>query len=167
MAEQDGRLVYQQLADGIIPAATAVLIETTPKRAATFTLTSVSGGSAVSTNLLHGSDNGGWTTVEGDNLYYKLSYGPSGTSLANRFGWFWGEANGGAFNIGGQHKAWLALPKAAQAKSYIIIGNETGIDECVTSPSVNSKYVDMLGRTFDHVNRRGIYLQNGKKIVVY
>lgn len=167
VAEQDGRLVYQQLADGIIPAATAVLIETTPKRAATFTLTSVSGGSAVSTNLLHGSDNGGWTTVEGDNLYYKLSYGPSGTSLANRFGWFWGEANGGAFNIGGQHKAWLALPKAAQAKSYIIIGNETGIDECVTSPSVNSKYVDMLGRTFDHVNRRGIYLQNGKKIVVY
>ena len=52
-------------------------------------------------------------------------------------------------------------------RDLAVIDEETGIDECVSSPSVNDKYVDMLGRTLDRVSRRGIYLQNGKKIVVY
>ncbi|MBQ9357821.1 MAG: chitobiase/beta-hexosaminidase C-terminal domain-containing protein [Prevotella sp.] len=170
VGQQDGRLVYQQLSDGIIPAATAVLIEATPRRAATFTLTSttaadVPGGSPSGTNLLHGSDNGGWTTVDGDNYYYKLSYGPTGTSLAQRFGWFWGEAAGGAFSISGQHKGWLAVPKSAGARAYLITGEETGIDEFVNS-AADAMYHDMLGRSLDHISRPGIYLQNGHKIVI-
>ena len=170
VGQQDGRLVYQQLSDGIIPAATAVLIEATPRRAATFTLTSttaadVPGGSPSGPNLLHGSDNGGWTTVDGDNYYYKLSYGPTGTSLAQRFGWFWGEAAGGAFSISGQHKGWLAVPKSAGARAYLITGEETGIDEFVNS-AADAMYHDMLGRSLDHISRPGIYLQNGHKIVI-
>lgn len=174
VAQQDGRLVYQQLTDGIIPPSTAVLIEATPHRAATFTLTSTSaaGGSATSTNLLHGSDGGGWTTVDGDNLYYKLCYGPSGTSLAQRFGWFWGEANGGAFSISSQHKGWLALPKAAGARAYLITGEETGIDDLRIYDLQFDAIYDLQGRPVVNsksANREltpGIYLQNGHKIVI-
>lgn len=176
---QNGRLVYQPITSGIIPQGTAVLIEATPRQAATFTLTSTTavGVPAVGTNLLHGSDDDVWTTANGDNLFYKLCYGPSGTSLAQSFGWFWGEASGGAFIIGGRHKGWLAVPRAIGARAYLISGQGTGIEEKLDRESSKDKYYDLQGRIVRRSStseaaepsatfKKGIYLHNGHKIVV-
>ena len=163
-----GRLTYQPLTDNIIPRATAVLIEATPKQAATYTLTSTADDNAtpVSVNLLYGRDDSGWTVVEGDNLYYKLSYGPSGTVLAQRFGWFWGDPNGGPFITGGQHKGWLALPRAANARAFLITGEDTDIDSPSLATPQSTPIYDLQGRSLDGVRQPGIYIRGDRKILV-
>lgn len=163
-----GRLTYQPLTDNIIPRATAVLIEATPKQAATYTLTSTADDNAtpVSVNLLYGRDDSGWTVVEGDNLYYKLSYGPSGTVLAQRFGWFWGDPNGGPFITGGQHKGWLALPRAANARAFLITGEATDIDSPSLATPQSTPIYDLQGRSLDGVRQPGIYILGDRKILV-
>lgn len=160
-----GRLNYQTLSGDIVPKATAVLIEASQKKAATYTLTSTAAdGSPVSTNLLHGSDVATTTTAAGNNRYYKLSYGPSGTSQADSFGWFWGAQDGGAFNIDG-HRAWLAIPKGSGARGYLIDGSETAVEDVIVHPN-DLPFTDLQGRRMNKPTQPGIYLQNGKKIVV-
>ena len=42
----------------------------------------------------------------------------------------------------------------------------TGIEQIVNRKSVNSKYHDLLGRPVTEPQRKGIYIQNGKKVVI-
>lgn len=164
---RDGRLTYQTLNGGIIPKGTAVLIEAADKRAATYTLTSVADGSPVGTNLLHGSDQATYTNTEGSNLYYKLAYGPSGTSLEQAFGWFWGAQQGAPFRIEG-HRAWLAVPSSAAARCYLMTDEATGLNP-VTSPAHegNDSYYSIDGcRHQGTPTRPGVYFHNGRKMVV-
>ena len=161
-----GRLSYQALSGSIVPKGTAVLIEASQKKAATYTLTSTSdAASYTGDNYLHGSDNATTTSADGSNLYYKLAYGPSGTSLAQSFGWFWGAQNGLPFSIEG-HRAWLAVPKAAGARAYFISGEEAGVEEIENIQSENRKYTDLQGRSIEKPTQPGIYFVNGRKIVV-
>ena len=163
------RLTYQPLSGGIIPKATAVLIEATQQEAATYTLTATtaSDGSPVGTNLLHGSDDA-TTTSDGssssNSLYYKLAYGPSNTSLATSFGWFWGAQQGAPFLIEA-HRAWLAVPKSAGARAYLIDGEATGIDAAPTTVDGDQLY-DLQGRRIDRLTAPGVYLLNRRKVVV-
>ena len=164
-----GRLSYQGISGSIVPKNTAVLIEASKKQAATYTLTSTAAdGSAVGTNLLHGSDNATTTAAAGDNLYYKLSYGAAGSAQANSFGWYWGAQNGTPFQIEA-HRAWLAIPKGSGARAYLIDGSETDINALLTDDgqyTMNDVY-DLQGRRIQRSTLKpGIYLKNGKKIVV-
>ena len=163
------RLTYQPLSGSIVPKGTAVLIEATQKEAATYTLTATtaSDGSPVGTNLLHGSDDA-TTTSDGssssNSLYYKLAYGPSNTSLATSFGWFWGAQQGAPFLIEA-HRAWLAVPKSAGARAYLIDGEATGIDAAPTTVDGDQLY-DLQGRRIDRLTAPGVYLLNRRKVVV-
>ena len=160
-----GRLSYQALSGNIVPKGTAVLIEASQKKAATYTLTSTTDAASYSgDNLLHGSDVA-TTTANGNNLFYKLAYGPSGTSLAKSFGWFWGAQQGAAFSIDA-HRAWLAVPKAVGTPAYIISGGETGIEEIEYDSSNNRQYTDLQGRRIEKPTHPGIYIVNGRKVVV-
>ena len=162
-----GRLSYSTLTGGIIPKGTAVLIEASEKKAATYTLTSTNNAAAYSEeNLLHGSDVATTTAAEGQNLFYKLAYGPSGTSLTQSFGWFWGAQQGAAFPIDG-HRAWLAIPQGAATRAFLIDGEATDAIEYITMPSQHTEQVvDLQGRPIDKPTQPGIYFQNGRKIVI-
>lgn len=165
-----GRLNYQQLSGSIIPQATAVLIEAQQKQAATYTLTStVADGSAVSNNLLHGSDYATTTDAgqedAGGYLFYKLAYGPSNTSLANSFGWFWGAQQGAPFSIEG-HRAWLAVPKQAGARAYLINGESADIQYVELPQQQSGQVTDLQGRRLDKPTQPGIYIKDGRKVVV-
>jgi hypothetical protein len=167
------RLTYQPLSGSIVPKGTAVLIEANEKKAATYTLTGVAGGSAVSTvgtNLLHGSDDSALTGQDvaspDDYLYYKLAYGPAGTSLATQFGWFWGGPDGMNFNING-HRAWLAVPKSAGARAYIIDGEATSVESLeLSTGSEGGSWTDLQGRRIAMPSQPGIYLKNNRKVVI-
>jgi len=161
------RLSYQALSGDIIPKGTAVLIEADQKKSATYTLTGINTNesSSGSTNLLQGSDVAIMSSTDGDNLYYKLAYGPSNTSLATSFGWFWGAQQGAPFMIEG-HRAWLAVPKSAGARSYLIDGSANGIFEVTGNQIIDGEYRDMLGRRINKPTQPGIYLINGRKIVI-
>ncbi len=165
------RLNYQQLSGGIIPQGTAVLIEAQQKQAATYILTSTTAadGSPVGTNLLHGSDNATTTsTPQQDDdgyLFYKLAYGPSGTALANSFGWFWGTQQGAPFRIEG-HRAWLAIPKQAGARAYLISSEGTDVPYVAVPQQQPEQMTDLQGRRLDHPAQPGVYIKDGRKVVV-
>ena len=161
-------LSYQTLTGGIVPRSTAVLLEANSKKAATYTLTSSDDNTSYSgANLLHGSDQATTTSAEGNSVFYKLSYGPSGTSLATQFGWFWGAPQGAAFQIEG-HRAWLALPAShASARGYVIDDEATGIEDVDGSHRDAGTYTDLQGvKVRSDRAKKGIYIKDGKKIVV-
>ena len=172
----DSKLTYKMIADGtsggIIPAGTAVLLQGRSRSAETYTLTpKESTTSYTGNNLLHGSDEATVTTADGDCVFYKLAYGPSGTALSNTLGWFWGSRDGKPFSIEG-HKAWLAIPKGSAVKPrplfYSIDGNAIELEtfEISTEDKVQGTTYDLSGRRVDQPSQRGIYIRDGKKVVV-
>ncbi len=163
----NGKLTYKTIADGsvsgVVPKGTAVMLVSDAKRAGTYTLTpSESTASYSGTNLLRGSDDATMTT--GDGYHYKLSYGRSGSSLNNVFGWYWGTSNGGAFQIDG-HKAWLVVPKSSATRGYSISDEATGITD-VEDDDADAHYYDLQGRSVSKPQRKGVYIKNGQRVII-
>ena len=167
----EGKLNFQTLTDGVIPQNTAVMLYSGKQASQTFTLEKTESQATYSgTNLLRGSDEATTTTADGDCYFYKLTFGSAGSSLENTFGWFWGAANGGAFQIEG-HKAWLAVPKSAGVR-YFINDDTNGIKEIGQLDNLQSDdWYDLSGRKIvngqssNRQIKKGIYVKNGKKFV--
>ncbi|MBR1667931.1 MAG: chitobiase/beta-hexosaminidase C-terminal domain-containing protein [Bacteroidaceae bacterium] len=169
----NGKLTYKSIADGamsngVIPKGVAVMLTSDNKRATTYTLTATESTETYSgTNLLKGSDVATTTTASGSNYFYKLSYGQSGTNLNDVFGWYWGAQNGAAFQIDA-HKAWLVVPKSADApiRSFVIDEETTGLADVKIDGVDNDVYYDLQGRSISKPTSKGIYIRNGKKIII-
>lgn len=172
----NGKLTYKVIAEGgksnnVIPKGVAVMLTSKNEGTSSYTLKPTDNDATYgNTNWLKGSDEATTTTSDGGNSwFYKLSYGPSGSAQSNVFGWYWGAANGGAFNIEG-HKAWLAVPTSAGAKtrSYIMEDEATSIaDVEVENPArTNDNYYDLQGRHIPKPTSKGIYIHHGKKYIV-
>lgn len=158
-----GKLTYRTLSGSVVPKGTAVMLKGSGDR--TYTLTSTTeSASYTGTNYLQGSDNA--TTTKGDGYHYKLCYGSSGSSLSNIFGWYWGASNGGAFQIDG-HKAWLVLPKSStRAEAFTVEGDATSIDDLqIDDSQFVSPVYDLMGRRMNQPTRKGLFIQNGKKVI--
>lgn len=167
----NNKLTYKTIADGsasgVIPKGTAVMLVSDKKQAGTFTLTSSESTATYnSTNLLRGSDEA--TTTTGNGSHYKLSYGPSGTQWSDVFGWYWGAQNGAPFQIEG-HKAWLVVPNtnSSRAAGFTIDGDATELEVIEQEVSTMDHYYDLQGRRVNHQpTRKGVYIKNGKKMIV-
>lgn len=157
-----GKITYGILTGGVVPKGTAVMLKGDSNRSYTLTSTKES-ASYTGTNLLRGNDQDGNTS--GDGYHYKLTYGPSyDSSLKNVFGWYWGASNGGMFRIDG-HKAWLVLPKSYGTRAYTVEGEPTGIAE-IAADELDGMTYDLQGRRVNSsMQRKGIYIKNGKKTI--
>jgi len=62
--------------------------------------------------------------------------------------------------------AFTAVTKNGQTIWGYQTAASTGIEQIVNRKSVNSKYHDLLGRPVTEPQRKGIYIQNGKKVVI-
>ena len=171
-AVSDGRLLYETIAlgsdNGIIPAGVPVIIASDEKKAGVYKLTLDNHQDFDGTNLLIGSDVDTQTYAESSSRFYKLAYGPSGTDLSDVLGWYWGAADGGAFSIEG-HKAWLALPKSTTKgiAGFTLAGDATFIPEIDTDDTPNQKVIyDLYGRKLSAPTGSGIYIIDGKKVIV-
>ena len=155
------------LASGVVPKGTAVVLVNSARQAGTFTLTSSESTATYnSTNLLRGSDEA--TTTTGNGSHYKLSYGPSGTQWSDVFGWYWGAQNGAPFQIEG-HKAWLVVPNtnSSRAAGFTIDGDATELEVIEQEAFTMNHYYDLQGRRVNHQpTRKGVYIKNGKKMIV-
>ena len=164
----NNKLTYKTIADGsvsgVVPKGTAVMLASDNKSSGTYTLTPTESSTTYNgTNLLRGSDDA--TTTTGDGYHYKLSYGKSGSSLSNVFGWYWGAQNGGSFQIEG-HKAWLVVPKsAASTRGFTAEGDATDIAE-FNAEDGEAVYYDLQGRRVEKPTKKGVYIKNGKKITI-
>lgn len=165
----DNKLSYSTIADGslsgIIPKGTAVMLVGDVKCEGTFTLTPAeSTEDYIGDNYLHGSDKATITTASGANYFYKLTYGEGEQS--NAFGWYWGAKDGAAFRAEA-HEAWLALPKSSVTCSvFILDGGDTGIEDITNKTSNEGAYYDLQGRRTGTPKTSGIYIVNGKKMLI-
>lgn len=162
-------LTYEEM-NGAINAGTAVMLESSDKKAGEITLKTISLPSAyyIPVNLLKGSDEATTTTANEDSWFYKLTFGAKDSNNANVFGWYWGAADGAAFQIEA-HRAWLAIPKGGQSAStfYSLDGETTGIDASLVNSeqrAVNSVY-DLQGRKVANPTK-GLYIVNGNKVII-
>ena len=157
-------LEYSQL-EGIIPAATAVMLKTNDGQGGEYTLTSTRAAAVYGgANLLNGSDEA--TLTFGDNcLFYKLTFGHSGSDMANKFGWYWGAADGAAFQIEG-HRAWLCVPTAvATTRGYSLTGSDATSIDNVQRSTLDGPTYNMQGQRVASP-RKGLYIRDNKKVLV-
>lgn len=162
----NGKISYQNLTGSVVPKNVPVMLKSNTQQAGTFTLTASESNATYSgTNLLHGSDVA--TTTTGNGSHYKLSYGQTGTTWDGVFGWYWGAKDGAPFQIDG-HKAWLVVPNSGstRAEGFTIDGDATEIISIEADDATHDIYYDMQGRRINAPARSGIYIKNGKKVVL-
>lgn len=163
-----GELMLNEIS-GVIPAGTAVVLKTDAKLTETtdFQFTEVAEAAVVEAdNMLKGSDEAATISGEGSK-YYMLSL--NGSSEENSVGFYFDKgSNGGTQLKNGAHKAYLAVPDSESAvKGYTFRSDDaTGI-RCLTVSETSdaNKIYDLQGRRVVSPEN-GIYIVNGKKIVV-
>lgn len=133
-------------------------------------------------NLLHGTrreSDGVTTDVDGTNnyYYYKLSYKlDAGNPVPDSYGFYRGKADGTAFEMKNTLTAYLALPKSSGLVNSlrISIDNEDGSATSIQTNRLPADNMPQSVYTLSGVrvnaagNRlpKGIYIVNGKKVVI-
>ncbi len=162
----DGKLTidYRYNNGDVIPAGTAVLVKG-EAGAHDYNL-ATSDEQAVAGNLLCGAASD--VTTEGDGcLFYMLSHDAEGENL----GFYWAAEDGAAFTSKAG-KAYLALPQAASAgvTGYALDGTPVGIDQATTDTQAPAAIYTVDGRRVEKTNvndlPRGLYIVNGKKVII-
>lgn len=110
-------------------------------------------------NIAYGLEN------EGNYYYYKLT-----TKNKANFGFYFGTADGGPFKMSNTSRAYLVLPREQSSSVKSLVLDDAILETAVSLPT-ESKPTD--GHTYDLSGRLcqgklvpGIYIQNGRKIVV-
>lgn len=110
-------------------------------------------------NITYGSEN------KGDYYYYKLT-----TKDKANFGFYFGAEDGRPFKMSNTSRAYLVLPREQSSSVKSLVLDDAILETAVSLPT-ESKPTD--GHTYDLSGRLcqgklvpGIYIQNGRKIVV-
>lgn len=114
-------------------------------------------------NLLHGADavKDGMTYVDGTSVcYYILSH----SADQSDFGFYWGEDNGAAVTYKAPY-AFLAVVGNAAVKGFSLSETPTGINTISTDANHPTMIYDLQGHRVNKTTR-GIYIVNGKKVLV-
>lgn len=162
------RLSYSSISEivgsRVVPKGVPVVLVSENKRSETFTLVPSNFTTNITVaNWLSGSDEATTITSNDSYYYYKLTYGDSG-KYNGVFGWYWGAPDGAGFQIEG-HKAWLALPKSMSTRSAFYLEDVTGMDS-ITPSETTDAYYDLQGRRISQPITTGVYIHNGKKVVI-
>ncbi len=152
----------------VIPKGTAVVLHGQGKYDF---LETIASGVTDDNNLLNGTDNKeSIPTDDNDSyLYYMLSLNSS--SDLNSVGFYWGTEGGGPFE-NSAHKAYLKIPKSdtSNAKqSFLFRDVETGttqISRPVIGKITDKHYYTIQGSKISRPVHKGIYIFNGKKLII-
>ena len=104
-------------------------------------------------------------TTEGGDVYYQLSR--NANRDANSIGFYWGAANGEAFK-NKAHRAYLAVTteQAGGAKGFAFNDMATGIKSIAAdTENGNAIIYNLAGQRVSNA-QKGIYIVNGKKVVI-
>lgn len=157
------------VAGAVVPAKTALVLKATEELTANkeYTYTIVNSTAVAPTdNLLHGSVAEATTNVDGAHAYYKLANDPT-----DGLGFYYGAEGGVAFT-NGAHKAYLAVmtKTMSQMRGFSFDSMTTGINHVVANAEHAKSTViyDLNGRRVNSLNAaaKGIYIVNGKKVIV-
>ena len=170
--ENDGIKLTEKYKSGdAVPAKTPLLIKAEPGTYSIYQTVRKAVAPTEGENLLRGEfDDEGKITYglgnEDNYYYYKLT---TNKDKAN-FGFYFGEAHGWPFKMSNTSRAYLVLPREQSSSVKSLVLDDAILETAVSLPT-ESKTTD--GRTYDLSGRLcqgklvpGIYIQNGRKIVV-
>lgn len=169
--ENDGIKLTEKYKSGdAVPAKTPLLIKAEPGPYPIYQTVRKAVAPAEGENLLRGEfDAAGNITYGRDNkdnyYYYKLT-----TQNKTNFGFYFGAKDGGPFKMSNTSRAYLVLPREQSSSVKSLVLDDAILETAVSLPT-ESKPTD--GHTYDLSGRLcqgklvpGIYIQNGRKIVV-
>ncbi len=150
----------------VIPKGTAVVLEGTAAGAYNFIVTTAD-GEGDSESDLYGLDVAGTTPApgEGEYYYYKLSKA-SKDAADTTVGFYFGATDGGQFALSAPHRAYLAIPKNGTGVSAFVFDETVGISQIKNVISDDSIYTLSGVKVSNNNLSKGIYIVNGKKIVI-
>ncbi len=156
---------YRYAAGAEIPAGNAVLVKA-GKAMQIPLIVSKHTSNVIAENILKGQATTGEFTAESDYNYYKLAYNNYNTKEG--LGFYFGAENGGAFTVPAG-MAYLAVPRSMAVKCFLLDGSATGIEGIEagqTAEAVKTVYT-LDGRKVEAQKLpKGIYIVNGKKVIV-
>ena len=153
---------YRYAAGAEIPAGNAVLVKA-GKAMQIPLIVSKHTSNVIAENMLKGQATTGEFTAESDYNYYKLAYNNYNTKEG--LGFYFGAENGGAFTVPAG-MAYLAVPRSMAVKCFLLDGSATGIEAGQTAEAVKTVYT-LDGRKVEAQKLpKGIYIVNGKKVIV-
>lgn len=105
------------------------------------------------------------TPEEGDYKYYKLAYDDYDKKTG--LGFYWGAENGGAFSVKAG-SAYLAVPTSvANVKGFSFDGTTTGISAVGAEGTAKTNEIyNIAGQRVNAMTKAGLYIVNGKKMVI-
>ena len=169
--ENDGIKLTEKYKPGdAVPAKTPLLIKAAPGTYPVYQTVRKATAPAEGENLLRGEfDADGNITYglenKGNYYYYKLT-----TKNKANFGFYFGTADGGPFKMNNTSRAYLVLPREQSSSVKSLVLDDAILETAVSMPT-ESKTTD--GRTYDLSGRLcqgkltpGIYIRNGRKIIV-
>ena len=160
-AVENGLLVNtkEYVAGDVIPQATAVVLK---GKEGTYTFESATTeGTAPGKSDLYGYDTDQNTSVTNAKYYYKLSLDDEGANV----GFYWGQDNGAAF-ASGAHKAFLAVKEAIASKAFSFDREVTAVKSVGLNPARDAVFTLAGVRMLPSRLPAGVYIKNGKKIIV-
>lgn len=156
---------YRYAAGAEIPAGNAVLVKA-GKAMQIPLIVSKHTSNVIAENMLKGQATTGEFTAESNYNYYKLAYNNYNTKEG--LGFYFGAENGGAFTVPAG-MAYLAVPRSMAVKCFLLDGSATGIEGIEagqTAEAVKTVYT-LDGRKVEAQKLpKGIYIVNGKKVIV-
>lgn len=168
----DNKLVVENYETGaIVPANTGVMVSSNTAGNHDVELSEAAGTSVLGNdNMLRPTGDNGITAEEmaandANCKYYRLTM-HKGTTL----GFFYGAADGAAFNVAA-NKAYLAVPAetAAKVSSFVIGGGSTtAIDgiEAGNGANASRKVYNLQGQRVSGTLPKGLYIIDGRKVIV-
>ena len=159
-----GKLTITDYAEGdIVKANTGVLVSSTTDGDHTILLSNET-GTEISGNMLKASGDAGIkaaTMNVADTKFYRLTM-HNGTQI----GFWWGAAEGAAFDIAA-NKAYLAVPKGSGAREGLWFNDDvtTSINEMRSEGAEMNNVYNLNGQRVAQPTR-GLYIVNGKKVIV-
>ena len=172
--ENDGIKLTEKYKSGdAVPAKTPLLIKAEPGTYSIYQTVRKAVAPAEGENLLRGEFDAAGNITYGlenkDNYYYYYYYKLTTQNKAN-FGFYFGAEDGGPFKMSNTSRAYLVLPREQSSSVKSLVLDDAILETAVSLPT-ESKPTD--GHTYDLSGRLcqgklvpGIYIQNGRKIVV-
>lgn len=98
----------------------------------------------------------------GGDTYYKLALSDDGETI----GFYWGAPDGAVFT-NSAHKAYLALSAGSGTGTRgFSLGEATSITAPTANDTTTNRIYDLQGRRLSRPANRGIYINNGRKVLV-
>ena len=150
-----------------VPANTGVLIQSLKNSVTYYYPYEAATVSLPANQLKPAPAEGGEFNAEAGYKYYKLAYDDYDAKTG--LGFYRGEANGGVFSVkaGTDYLAFPSTSEHTNVKGFSFDGTSTGVSAVdAEEPSKTRGIYNIAGQKVNAMTKAGLYIVNGKKIVI-